>query len=291
MADRPELKPFDKRWLDRRGNFYSLVTPDVAAELMSRNTNNRSIKKQKITQYAHDMGAGKWNPDASDIKFDANGELIDGQNRLLACIQADVPFPTLVRTGLDPEAFTHIDTGAVRTTGDVFKRAGVTDYFVVASAVSLRARYESIVEAGQTIVEKRLPLTRQEALDYLHEHPSVQEFATFGRSMAQVAPSIQRAVWLSGVSMFAERDEDLARRVAGAFVAGDAGSFPQLVPLMRYAMSVTGPKVQDRKVVTKLKNAGLRHLTALVKTWNAIRTDTELVRLTVREDETPEPAK
>lgn len=291
MAESPELKPFDKKWLDRRGNFYALITPAMAAELMTRNTNNRGIKKLKISQYAHDMAAGKWNADASDIKFAKDGTLIDGQNRLLACIQADAPFPTLVRTGLDPEAFAHIDIGAMRTIGDVFKHNGVTDYFVVASAVSLRARYESIVEAGQTILEKRLPLTRQEAMDYLTEHPSVREFASFGRSMAQVAPSIQRAVWVSGVSMFAEKDEDLTRRVAGAFVAGDAQSFPQLIPLMRYAMAVTGPKAQHDYRAVKVRNPGLRHLTALVKVWNAIRTDTELVRLSVREDETPEPAK
>jgi len=278
-----DLKPFDETWLQRRGNFYALITPEKAAELMTRNENNRSIKQLKIDQYAKDMADGAWNPDASDIKFDKNGKLLDGQNRLLACIQADVPFPTLVRTGLDPEAFNFIDTGAVRTTGDVFKRAGVNDYFVVASAVSLRARYESILATGHSIIERRLPLTRHQALEYLSEHPQLEKFASLGRSMAAQAPGIQRAVFLSGLSMFAEKDEDATRRFAAQFIAEEP--VPQLVALLRYAMNTSPSAVQQRTM--KYKNAGLRHLTAIVMTWNAIRLNEELPRLVIKEDARP----
>lgn len=277
------LKPFDKRWLDKRGGYYTLITPEVAAELMSRNTNNRAIKKQKISQYAKDMEDGAWNADASELKFDRDGNLIDGQNRLMAAIQADVPFPTYVRTGLDPVAFNYIDTGAVRTTGDVFKRHGVTDYHAVASAVSLRARYEAVLAAGQTILEKRLPLTRHQALEYYQEHPSMELMTPLGRSIYTQAPSITRAVWIAGLSMMAEKDEDAARRFGASFIAGEP--VPQLLALMRYAMSMT-PAGNG----LRYRNAGLRHLTALLKTWNAIREGRELMRLSIREDDKPVPA-
>lgn len=280
MTEAPTLKPFDKKWLDRRGGYYTLVTPDVAAELMSRNTNNRAIKKQKISQYARDMEDGAWNPDASELKFDRDGNLIDGQNRLLAAIQADVPFPTYVRTGLDPVAFNYIDTGAVRTTGDVFKRAGVTDYHAVASAVSLRARYESVLEDGQTIIDRRLPLTRHQALEYYQEHPAIEMMTPLGRSIYTHAPGITRAVWIAGLSMMAEREQEAARRFGAQFIAGEP--VPQLLALMRYAMASI-PAGNG----LKYRNAGLRHLTALVKTWNAIRRNEELLRLTIREDEKP----
>lgn len=278
------LKPFDDQWLTRRGNYYALIAPDKAAELMARNENNRAIKQLKIDQYARDMADGAWNPDASDIKFDKDGKLLDGQNRLLACIQADVPFPTFVRTGLDPEAFNFIDTGAVRTTGDVFKRAGVGDYHVVASAVSLRARYESILATGHSIIERRLPLTRHQALGYLSEHPQLEKLAQLGRSMNAQAPGIQRAVWVAGLSMFAEKDEDAARRFAAQFLAEEP--VPQLIALMRYAMTTSPSAVQARQM--KYKNAGLRHLTAVVSTWNAVRRGEDLPRLTIKEDAKPE---
>lgn len=283
-----ELKPFDVNWLSKRGNFYALITPDVAAELIGRNENNRSKKLLKVDQYAKDMRAGKWHPDASDIKFDVNGKLLDGQNRLLACIQADVPFPTLVRTGLDAEAQPHMDTGATRTIGDVFKMHKVPDFNNVAAAVSLRSRYESLVASGDSILERRLPLTRQESLDYLAEHPMIEKVIPLAYATYPVAPGIQRSVWLAGYSTFAEIDEPAARHMAAQFIAGDMEQ-QQLLALMRYAMRTQTPKQQERAV--KLKNAGLRHLFAMVVTWNAIRAGEPLSRINVRDDEPAVAAK
>lgn len=287
MASRPDLKPFDEKWLERRGNFYTLVTPQTAAELMSRNQHNRGIKQLKIDQYARDMAAGKWHPDASDLKFSAEGILLDGQNRLLACIQADVPFATLVRTGLDAEAQDHVDTGAVRTLADVFKMHGVSDPNNVAAAISLRARYQSIMDDGGTIMERRLPLTRQQALDELGRHPQFEKFATVASNVNNAAPGIQRSVWLCGYAWAAEVDEELSRRLAGSFIAADVATFPQIVPMMRYAMTVMTPAQQTRGY--KVKNAGLRHLTAFAMMWRAVLAGERLDRITIKDDQKPIP--
>lgn len=288
MSGHPELKPFRMEWLDKRGNFYSLITPEMAVDLLALNSHNRTKKPTKINQYAKDMAAGKWHPDASDLKFSEDKILLDGQNRLVACIQADVPFGTLVRTGLDPNAQPHMDTGSLRTLADVFKMSGVSDPNNVAAAISLRTRYESIVESGQTIIEKRLPLTRQEALDYLTEHPQAEKLTGLASSMQRVAPGIQRSVFLAALSMFAEQDEPLARQVASKFIAGDIqGTGDPLLALTRFAASVMTPA--EQKLGHKRTNAGIRNLTALVKTWNAVAQGAKMDKLVVREDEKPEP--
>lgn len=289
--NRPDLKPFDMKWLDKRGNFYAIITPDVAGDLIQRNEHNRRIKPLKIDQYARDMADGKWNPDSSDIKFswDEPARLLDGQNRLLACIQADVPFPTLVRTGLDPAAQDNMDAGANRTFGDVLKMHAAADPNNVAAAISLRARYESLAEEGGTIIERRLPLTRRQVVEYLTEHPQLEKMITVSRSMYQTAPSIQRSVWLAGMSMAAEMSEDDARRFAGAFLSGESGGTGDpIIGLMRYAMSLQTPSQQTRGA--KLKNAGLRHLVAFVKAWNAWRADEKVDRIVVRDQELVVPA-
>lgn len=289
MSKGPDLRPFDDSWLAKRGNFYALITPGKAAELLQRNTNNRRIKQLRIDQYARDMAAGKWHPDASDIKFDWDGVLRDGQNRLLACVQADVPFPTLVRTGLDPEAQTNMDVGAVRSYADVFKMHAAADPNNAAAAVSLRGRYETLATDGLTIMERRLPFTRQEALDYLTEHPEIEKMITVSRSMYQAAPAIQRSVWLAGMSMASERDDDDARRFAGSFMSGNTGGpGDPILALMRYAMSLQTPAQQTRSV--KLKNAGLRHLLAFVTAWNAHRTGEPLATIKIRDNEKVIPA-
>jgi hypothetical protein len=286
MPKGPELRPWDDAWLDKRVNIYALITPDKAAELIGTNLHNRRKKEQKINQYAADMAAGKWHPESASLKWSWDKVLLDGQNRLIACIQADAPFGTLVQTGLDPASQPHIDVGAVRTMGDVFKMAGVPDPNNIASAISLRARYESIVDSGQTIIEKRLPMTRAEALQYLDAHPQIEKMSSVGRSMYPAAPGIQRAVWLAGVSMAAEVDEPGVRTFAARFTAGDIrGPGDPVLALIRYAASLNSPKEQAR--AQKVKNAGIRNLTAFVKAWNANRKDEHMDRLTVREDEKP----
>jgi hypothetical protein len=284
----PDLKPFDFKWLEKRVNVYAIITPDQAAELMARNENNRRIKQLKIDQYARDMRAGRWNADSSDISFDWNGRLANGQNRLLACIQADVPFPTLVRTGIDPTAVDSMDAGAVRTFGDVLKMHAAADPNNAAAAISLRARYESIAEQGGTLIERRLPLTRQEVLAFLTEHPQLEKMITVARSMYSTAPSIPRSVWLAGMSMASERSEDDARRFAGAFLAGETtGTGDPIIALMRYAMAI---QQTGRGGPTKLKNAGLRHLLAFVTAWNAWRADEKLDAIKIRDNERVVPA-
>lgn len=51
----------------------------------------------------------------------SDGELYDGQHRLLAVVQADVTVPMLVVCGLEPNARVTIDQGRTRSVGDVMR--------------------------------------------------------------------------------------------------------------------------------------------------------------------------
>lgn len=285
----PDLKSFDEKWLDRRGNFYALITPDQAADLIAtRNTHNRRTKRLNITKYARDMAAGHWDPDASDIKFDRDGNLLDGQNRLLACIEADVPFPTLVRTGLNPAAQAHMDTGTTRTVADVYRLHGITaDPNNVAAAASLRARYDDMLESGNPVrVVPRKALTRAEALDFIDEHPKLGEMVALARSMYDSAPGIQRSVWLAGIATAAEIDEVEARRFAADFMAGNPE--PGITALLRYVAQTLTPAQQARGY--KMKNPGVRHLLAFALAWNAWRKqDVDMRQIKIRDEDKAVP--
>lgn len=290
MADAQDLKPFDKRWLERRGNFYALITPEVAAELLTRNTNNRRTKPRKIAAFSRDMAAGKWSQDASDIKFDREGALLDGQNRLLSCIEADAPFPTLVRTGLDPAARDHVDTGAARTTGDAFRMHQVLDANVMAAAVSLRRRYEALLASDASIARSYQiapPPTHHESLAYLAEHPMLEKMANAGRALHQMAPGITRSVWVAFTSMIGEADEDAGRRFSSMLLTGDTDVTGAQLALMRYLASAQSPKMLGNRD----RNSAGRHLLACIKAWNAWRSDEKIERIAIREDDKAVPVK
>lgn len=105
------------------------VTPSLAKQWLGKNAeNNRQPKKSKIPAYARDMLAGRWNSDTGEtIKFDQDGVLVDGQNRLYAVIQAGVAIDFDVARGLPNAAMQVIDSGAARTGMDVLKIAGASD--------------------------------------------------------------------------------------------------------------------------------------------------------------------
>jgi predicted protein tyrosine phosphatase len=284
MPKGPELRPWDDAWLDKRVNIYALITPDVAARLLAvTNTGNRRIKRAKIADYVRDMAAGKWTPESASLKWSWDKVLLDGQNRLLAAVEADVPFGSLVQTGLDPESQSNMDSGAPRTVADVYRLHGLqADPNNVAAAASLRYRYDDMLATGNPVrIIARKPLTRAEALDFIDAHPHLGTMVPLARSLYDSAPGIARSVWLAGIATAAEVDETEARRFAADFMAGNPE--PGIVALLRYAAQTMTPKQQSFGY--KLKNPGVRHLSAFARAWNAWRKQEELSSIRIRDDD------
>ena len=110
----------------KEGYWRVTVTPEQASQLYKRNVkNNRQLKRKKET-YARDMRNGLWLVGTGEtIKFNTNGELCDGQNRLMAAILAGVPVTFDIKTMVPDDAFKVIDSGVQRNDGDALTFAGV----------------------------------------------------------------------------------------------------------------------------------------------------------------------
>jgi len=96
-----------------------LVTPPMAKYWIEHyNTHNRNVSWSTVDKYARDMKDGKWELTNQGIGFDCNNVLVDGQQRLLACIKANVPFLTFVCRNLDPQSQQVVDGGRLRKVSD-----------------------------------------------------------------------------------------------------------------------------------------------------------------------------
>lgn len=127
------------------------ITPKKAREYLEANTDNyRGMRKAKIHQYARSMREGNWLVNGESIKFSKDGTLLDGQNRLQACVEAGKPFKIFVMRGIDPKAVETMDTGAVRSVKDHLKRRGYTNVASLAAAARWCWLYEhdSLLGAG-----------------------------------------------------------------------------------------------------------------------------------------------
>jgi hypothetical protein len=275
----PELVEWDDEFLVRRGNYLTTITPDLAKQLLDRNYNNRRPKIRAIGQYAKDMKAGRWDPDASDLKFARTGELVDGQNRLMACVQADTPFPTLVRTGVRLEAKNHVDTGVKRTVSDMLKMKDIKYPTATGAAVALWDRYVWRITTyggkrtlGQSHPD-RLPsaMTHDEIERFLEAHPGLIEYGTEAEHLRKIMPAIPPSVTVCWSGMCSEIDRPLLEDTLGRLLNAEFGDRGDpLQALVGYAAMARG--------IVGYGNNGRRgrvtqesHMIAMVRVWNALR--------------------
>jgi len=117
------------------------VTPQIAEAWLSRNTTNRTISRQQVIQYAADMESGRWQFTGQAIIFDRNGNLRDGQHRLMAQVRVGVTMDWAVFTGTDPAAQDVIDIGRVRTVANQLQLHGHKDGNFIGSIARLDLIY------------------------------------------------------------------------------------------------------------------------------------------------------
>jgi hypothetical protein len=95
------------------------VTPDMAKEWLLNNTSNRPIRAQHVNALAVSITHGEWVVSHQGIAFSTGGTLLDGQHRLKAIIEADLPVQMLVTTGVNESAYKVLDCGVKRTIADL----------------------------------------------------------------------------------------------------------------------------------------------------------------------------
>ena len=82
-----------------------------------------------VKRIANQIRTGKWQFNGDTIKVAKTGDVLDGQHRLWAVIEANMPIKTIIVYGIDKDAFSTIDTiRKVRTGKDVLALAGVEQH-------------------------------------------------------------------------------------------------------------------------------------------------------------------
>lgn len=117
------------------------ITPATAKEWLARGGVNRKVKGH-VRRIKEDILAGRWVLNGQSITLDRHGRVIDGQHRLLACVQADRAIESVVAMGADPAAFDTIDTGSPRSAGDMISVDQIPNAAIVAAATRIITWYD-----------------------------------------------------------------------------------------------------------------------------------------------------
>lgn len=121
------------------------LTPEKAAELLEHNQLNRPLADSHVRRIAKQIVEGKWRYNGDTIKVSVDGDVLDGQHRLWACIESKMPIETCLVYGIDRDAFATIDTlRKPRSGGDVLALNGVSRYrSICASAIAWLLRFQA----------------------------------------------------------------------------------------------------------------------------------------------------
>lgn len=243
------------------------VTPALASEWLQLNTSNRPLKEKRIAEYARDMANGLFLFNGEAIKRAVNGKLLDGQNRLEACVRANVPFETLVIQGLPEHTQATMDSGARRSAGDQLAINGVA-YSRNLAAIARRVwQWE---QKNYRFTNNMSP-TNSEILEVVDAHPSLARSVEVAHRTALAFRVSNCTTVGTAHHIFLAIDPDDTAQFFAQFETG-AGleeGHPILALRARLIMDQT---MQRRAAFHQSVNYFLR-------TWNAVREERDMSKL------------
>jgi len=215
-----------------------IITPKQAEKYLEKNIeNNRPILDRHVAVLARDMKAGNWVQNGETIKFNGTGALLDGQHRLWACIEAQVPFTTAVARGVP--SLEEVDRGRSRAMSHILAMRQVKNAIKVSVAIRTIWRWENTNWRASQII----PSTR-ESLELLDSYPVIEEITKISTRIRKIEGSSEicalacwRLTQLAGL--------DTARSVFERLSQKKWDSLED--PLFRYHEMVMGAKVGIRK--------------------------------------------
>lgn len=153
------------------------ITPDMAEELLALNTKNRNVKQNNVKKLAHALQMGHWELNGEAIKVAADGTILDGQHRLLACVKAGIPFDTLLIEGLPVSAQDTMDKGSRRSMADTFMLHGYAQSAKVATLVRAVIAAEKAGLRDAFAYNSGVAVTEREALERAEREPRLVDIA------------------------------------------------------------------------------------------------------------------
>lgn len=238
------------------------ITPAHAAELLQSNTHNRPVSRTNFLIVKTALERGEWKFNGEAIKIAADGTILDGQHRLLACVETGTPFKSLIIYGLPHETQATMDTGKSRELKDVLALRGHTKTNALAAAVKAVLRADLFSVKAALKPGSVYPVTNAQGVERVESDPAIKWAATEGGKFIKIGlPGRIAALFIYRFSKIDEEDAAVffERLLSGAGLAENDPIFQLRETLISSRDNFKG----ERNAV---------HIGALViKAWNKYR--------------------
>ncbi len=234
------------------------IDPESAkAILEQRNKGNRPTKPNKINQFSADMSSNRWGLTGDTVKFGTDGRLLDGQNRLMACVRSNTTFRTHVIFGIDPSLFGRMDIGKPRNPADILHIAG----YKYASTLAAAIRWAHLIDNDPY---DRSTLQPDQILSLARgKYSDIEPFLKHGRDLNRqfAHPAGQLAAL---IYHFSRSDHKKATDFVRAWLKGDRNGKYQIIDTMQALLH--SQKANNNGRIHELTRASI-----IVKAWNIFK--------------------
>ena len=235
------------------------ITPENATAWLRCNRNNRPVRRRHIAFLAEEMLRENWQVNGQAIVIAEDEQVLDGQHRLLAIIEAGRAIQSLVVYGISPEAFRTIDTGAVRTGADAlclhFPEITQITIKTAATAVQWCVRLErgSVNSLG-------LKVSNTDVIEYVKAHPSILQCSETLQSYPKDSRPLSIGCGTALYEMFSRKNSTLADDYMQRFYTGENLERTDPEWLLRQAL------IRDASSNSKLPSTVRMRM--MIKGWN-----------------------
>lgn len=252
LKQKEDLDP-STRWVD--------VDPNVAADWLKRNSQNRPKKNARIAIYADAMKGDKWKMTGSPVQFGASGRLVDGQNRLQAIIDSGVTVRMLVVDGVDDEIFDVIDGGAKRTGSDMLHIEGYEGW--IANCGSTSSQIAGSLMAGQ--LPYSLHYSAQGVRQFVLEHPELMQSVAYLSDLPRKGVPLIHSAGAALHYLMAQKDAILADSFMRRFYTGEDLSAGDMILNLRNVL------ISRAMGNTSSRGNNTASVGATIRVWNSLR--------------------
>ncbi|MDH6283140.1 hypothetical protein [Prescottella agglutinans] len=188
---------------DKTTNYAGITTElveldaDGALDLLKRNLKNRKPSQERIETYRRDMLEGRWSFTGEPIQIDTNGNLGNGQHRLMALAGTagtGLNIMFLIVHGVKPEAQLDMDQGRKRTVGQQLDLLGFSNSNNVAAVLRVYLMWRNGAYFGDVIGNR---VTSHETLDWARQHSEDVDFIQSNISKRSKVYAVRPAVTLA----------------------------------------------------------------------------------------------
>jgi hypothetical protein len=221
------------------------ITPAMATNWLRANNKNRPVRKRHVQFLASEINNENWKVNGQAIIIADNENVLDGQHRLMACIESGRAIETLVVYGVKEEAFATIDTGAVRSGADALC-LHFSDYSLhIVKAVATAVTWVRPLERGN-IHKANTKLSNTDIIEYAKDHLSLFQHAETLQSYPKDNRPVSIGVGTALYEVFARKNEELADAFMADLYTGENLERTDVAFLLRAAFQKDAQRLTSK---------------------------------------------